>query len=474
MGIISLPTGNMQSNQTPPATITAQIVNKLSTSNGQPKIEDQEILEQLLSEILDNADGSVLEVNSDTNLKLIDVVTRAGLDVLLQDNPFEGNDYRVSRALRCLSVLQLTIRNSRNILFHRSAPNVEHESIQPPFFIWFLPRLLVLLECPQLEPLHEKIVEVLVGFLRAAASSSEACVNTRNALLYLNSCITGSFDPLNPSFLLSSLNCSGLLSSLQNASHRTHSSFGATIPPGNIFQKICPGNIPDNGIETYQMQLQNPIRACKLLLRLVSLIFTATTEASSLIALLPLTSYSFRVLDCLAQLHEIINYPEDDSGALNFNNELNTLLLRILRSMIWEAARSGQELTLTFKAVTLVYQFEASLIQYSTEYLDEPLQNELSMTLLSTARVISGLENCIAAFDTILMPAIKAIIEDEARFKSLGKYLQVRIAQDTIICIRCNNTFLACNRSCSTSSCCHRRLSDILAINCSELETGRG
>lgn len=191
---------NTQSNETPPPTITAQIVNKLSTSNDQPKIEDQEKLEQLLSEILDKGgleDGSALEANPDT-IKLIDVVTRAGLDVLLQDNPFEGNDSQLSRALRCLSVLQLTIQKSRNVLFlfHKPGPNVEDESVRPPFFIWFLPRLLVLLQYPHLERLHEKIVEVLLAALRAAASSSEPGVNTRKLLLYLNSCITGSSGPI--------------------------------------------------------------------------------------------------------------------------------------------------------------------------------------------------------------------------------------------------------------------------------------
>ncbi|KAI9786756.1 MAG: serine/threonine-protein kinase M1 [Peltula sp. TS41687] len=400
--------GNTHSNETPPATITAQIVNQLSISNGQSKVEDQGGLEQLLSVILDQGgleDEYFVPANSDKILILIHVVTQAGLDVLLQDNPFEGKDYQLLRALRCLLVLQMTIQQkSQNVLFNKYAPNMKDKTTQPPFFIWILPRWLVLLECPQLEPLHEKIIEVILAGFRVAANSSDPC-NTTRFLLYVNSCITG------------------LLDYLQDGSDTAHASFEAATPPRETLEKICPGNISEQAIETCQIKLQSPIRACRLLPCLISLAVTASTEDTSVVTFLPLNNRLFWAVDCLAKLHDFINHSEDGSNPISFNSELNVLLLRNLRFVTREVSNLGQE-SVALKAVSLLFQLESSLLGCPADSLDDRLQKELSMALLGTSRTIEGFEYYTAAFDSILIPAIRATVEDEARFKTLSKYLQ--------------------------------------------------
>lgn len=230
------------------------------------------------------------------------------------------------------------------------------------------------------------------------------------------------------SFRLSQLNYLGLLHSLQNTSYTAHAPFWDALPSSEALEKICARNISDTVIKTCQIQLQDPVRACILLFRLISLILTATTEDTSLIAFLPLNSRLSWALDCVARVHEILNHPENESGPLSFKSELNTLLLQILRSVVGKASRRAQDAP-SFKAATLLCQLEASLLGYPAEYLDERLQNELSTALLDAAHAIETHDYSVAAFDTILIPATRSAAEDDTRFETLSRNLQVRIAE---------------------------------------------
>ena len=198
-GIIN---GNKHSNETPPSTIAAQIVNNLSTAKGQHKAEDRENFEQLLCELLsagDEAftDGAAIETDPNINYKLICVVTRAGLGNLLHDDPFADHDHCLSQAMRCLTVLQLTIQKSRTTLFDHPSTFVDDDTIKVPLYVWFLPKLLAVLGHPQAEPLQDKVTEVLIAVVLAAAGSSKPWFNIRRLLMYFKSCVTGSIPPIN-------------------------------------------------------------------------------------------------------------------------------------------------------------------------------------------------------------------------------------------------------------------------------------
>ena len=86
----------------PPSTIAAQIVNNHSNANAQKEPGTKAVFGQLLNEYL--SDPSTDEPDSQLNAQLIYVVTEAGLDVLLQENPFAQN-LLIPQATRSKSVV---------------------------------------------------------------------------------------------------------------------------------------------------------------------------------------------------------------------------------------------------------------------------------------------------------------------------------------------------------------------------------
>jgi hypothetical protein len=195
--------GRQEATNTQTSARAAHTVSSLSKSTGLLKTQDLESFEQLLREILhageDGAgDGYAIETNLATNYNLISVVTRVGLEVLVQDNPFADTDHLLSVAERSLSALTIVIGKLPGILFADPASILQTDVIQPPLFVWLLSRLLALFGRPQLEGLHEGLAEVIRAVVRAAASSTKPSSDFAKVLSYLKSCITGSYRPSLP------------------------------------------------------------------------------------------------------------------------------------------------------------------------------------------------------------------------------------------------------------------------------------
>ncbi|KAI9826145.1 MAG: serine/threonine-protein kinase M1 [Thelocarpon impressellum] len=161
----------------PQSTLAAQIVSNLSTTNGETRPDDRGNFEQLLSEILGAGSGSpnddgAVETDLDVNCKLVSVVTRAGLEVLLREDPFSMAESLLPQAVNSISVIQLTIKRMPQVLF--TVPNDSPRTAEKPgapLYIWLLPKLQQLLGYTTAEGIQESLLELLSTVLHPKKES---------------------------------------------------------------------------------------------------------------------------------------------------------------------------------------------------------------------------------------------------------------------------------------------------------------
>ena len=134
-----------QTGEPPVSTLAAQLVNNLTRGKQQSKHQDREDFEQLLqifetgSQEERHADG--LEAREES-IKLIDVVIKAGLDVLCKENPFENRGILIRQALRSLAVIEATLRGSFGLLHTATGKNESDTKVHGPLDLWLVPKLL--------------------------------------------------------------------------------------------------------------------------------------------------------------------------------------------------------------------------------------------------------------------------------------------------------------------------------------------
>ncbi|KAI9736292.1 MAG: serine/threonine-protein kinase M1 [Cirrosporium novae-zelandiae] len=156
-----------QNTESPPSTIAAQIVNRLSVGNGQrtPDSRDKGSLQQLLDEILshdETQDSSPLDEDLLMNSKMVCVIARAGLDPLLHDAVSSGQLEGPSQMVTCLEVIDLVIRKSPGILLAKVDDNLLGIENEGTITLWLLPKLVGLLcRFSSHEMVHQKAKQAL-------------------------------------------------------------------------------------------------------------------------------------------------------------------------------------------------------------------------------------------------------------------------------------------------------------------------
>lgn len=189
--------GSMHQNGEPPAsTLAAQLVDNLTRAKQHSRHQDREDFEQLL-QIFEAEDQNQDQSRSDPrvakeeSIKLIDVVIKAGLDVLSRENPFEHLRGQNQRAIRSLKVVEVTLTRCPDALYANSNTEAPCTQLPGPVYLWLVPRLLNL-------TLHQVDVALLTALAStlAAVVSLERRLRSRLARLYpvcryLQGCIKG-------------------------------------------------------------------------------------------------------------------------------------------------------------------------------------------------------------------------------------------------------------------------------------------
>ena len=191
----------------PASTFAAQIVDNLSNTKAQKNPSNQAILRQLLREILD-ADqaeyppAGTIETNIEVNQRLIYVISRAGLDNLHDDSPFEVQKDIHDQALDSLSVIDLTIRRCPDVLF--SVPEESSVRNRPtgPVFLWLVPQMTNLLDDKTKEEIRLRAEKILRLSLSLQTRSIASKTRLHPIFKYIQGCIKGTAraSPLERSF----------------------------------------------------------------------------------------------------------------------------------------------------------------------------------------------------------------------------------------------------------------------------------
>jgi serine/threonine-protein kinase ATR len=186
-----------QNGGNPPAsTVAAQIVENLTQVQYPAKQPDKEEFQRLLHEILnpdddgDDVAEENIEINVDVNCRLIYVVVRAGLESLSSKNSLDDQYELHKQAIASLSVVQLTLRRSPEVLFSTFHGRDSHQPEVGPLYLWLIPRLFIILGSNRDEEICRCICEVLKTASMAEKASFKQ-IKFKLIQKYLQGCIKG-------------------------------------------------------------------------------------------------------------------------------------------------------------------------------------------------------------------------------------------------------------------------------------------
>ncbi|KAF2267881.1 hypothetical protein CC78DRAFT_565700 [Lojkania enalia] len=202
--VVPLPATN--GNNPPPSTIAAQIVNNASNLNAQHQVGSKVAFTDLLREFLN--DPSTDEPNPQLNAQLISVIAEAGLDALLQDNPFAPG-LLVPQAIDSIRAIKLIIQTRPHLLVN--ARNDEDDgNPRPLLFIWLFPKLLGLLGRPGFDQLQEYLKDLLSTCVVVLSRAISLWRYARSLVELYGSCINSIIIALDPSDQMLHLHSSSL------------------------------------------------------------------------------------------------------------------------------------------------------------------------------------------------------------------------------------------------------------------------
>ena len=148
----------------PPSTLAAQLIESLTRAkqySGHRDRADFENLLQIFETEHDRGQHAETPEDVEESAKLIDVVVKAGIDPLCQDNPFEGRKTTVCQATRSLRVVDVTIKRCSEVLCFRNSREEVKSRFYGPLYLWLLPKLLSVGTYEQDESLHSAAASVI-------------------------------------------------------------------------------------------------------------------------------------------------------------------------------------------------------------------------------------------------------------------------------------------------------------------------
>lgn len=180
----------------PPRSTAAQLVNHLADGKKHPKVQDHEIFRQLLREVLGTENehgghGALIETDSQVNYKLINVILKAGLDVVAPDDPFGGSRELRSQAIESLSAIELTIRRDPAVMIVISPFREGDPKPQAPLYLWLVPKMLALISLRSDDAVTAGILQLLEAMLAKERYIQVQTSGKRSILRYIQLCVKG-------------------------------------------------------------------------------------------------------------------------------------------------------------------------------------------------------------------------------------------------------------------------------------------
>ncbi|KAI9830440.1 MAG: hypothetical protein M1819_005692 [Sarea resinae] len=397
----------------PPSTVAAQIVKNLSSADGRAQTADRDSFKQLLLEILEAEDGSsengAIETDINVNHKLVQVVARAGLDMLPPDDLLPNVDNSKSQITSSLAVIDLTIRRTPQVLFH--SPAGESEANGEPYqklYVWLLPRLFALVGQSNNQEVNEKLQGLFISIISATCRSADMWQCCVELTQYYMTCLDE------------------LLGSLRESRAFTQ---GVLLPSSGFLTTLIAGSSRTVALaEGCQTTAKVPAQAILIALYLVSALSNLGGPhlTETLWSLTGENDQSW-VLDRLAETWTLFNLCPLHSSHHNQYERLLTAFLQLLNFLVSPSVTASLSLLQAYKAANLIASLLNDVLHCFPASLSLETQREVCVVLIHVLRSCQISETFQRAASGRLLPGIERLIIEEAQFGEFSHDLQLAI-----------------------------------------------
>ncbi|KAI9782590.1 MAG: serine/threonine-protein kinase M1 [Geoglossum umbratile] len=406
-------------NEPPQSTIAAQIVQNLSTKNGDPQPADRGSFQQLLVEILGAGSGQateskVFEKDFNVNYRLVCVVTKAGLDVLLSQDPFITPENLLVQASNSISVIHLTIQKTPQILFFSPAPGNEGPNIfQPPLFILLLPKIFSLIGHPTANALQEKLIGLLSLLFEVTARSSDVWRQSSELLEYFRACISAVIRSLEPT----------------DGVGETSPKFKVFLPPDETVLRTHLGDVPPVVIsKPFQTSVTDPLQASLIALNLSSVLLSRIWNSRTQRSSISFTKIDYVwTLDSISHLWTTLERLRRTSVFSERLGNTCISILRLFRSHLCHSKSSNPKTT-DDKATLILIRISADLLRWPRHGLTTVLENELCSVFVDILGLSEKSNATSEAIDGYLLPPTLELVADGG-LTSLSQDMQLVLAR---------------------------------------------
>jgi serine/threonine-protein kinase ATR len=182
----------------PPSTMAVQLINNLATSNKplrEPELDDLKRLMAEISELESSPDLLAdVKVKLEHKHKLIYVFTRAVLERLCSNDPFNNVSQLVSQSSEAFDIFISAIKEAPSVLeYTLSNGQLLQNRAQEPLWVWLFPRVLAILGRQGCECLTDKIREFFCVCFQIVSRSPKLWNLNSYFFMYLKECISGTY-----------------------------------------------------------------------------------------------------------------------------------------------------------------------------------------------------------------------------------------------------------------------------------------
>ena len=433
-GVVFRPT--FQTDDPPPSTLAAQIVDSLTKRKTHSKHRDQESFQQLLREILDagdeqNGHSESIETNVEVNHKIIYVVVRSGIEVLFNDDPFNKRDDLSKQSLSSLAVIGLTIRRSPEVLFFKPKAQEFDPKLGGPLFLWLVSILLNVLAREENRDIQAATVQLLQTILKLERKTHFRGIKPQTILQFIQGCIKGkssmqilvihaSNEPLQDLLFFieaSSSNC------LEN-----QSSNQTVVPTLATISEVYPATLDEDDLKhSPRVSIENSSQASTVVLRLLSIIcFPYMNELKEDKEHVILPDYAW-ILSCLTRVWNVIAPAGVRSLLSDVSSDILVSFLDTLRNASSCLAAVKYESSTASRSFILLAQTVATVLFAKPVQSSSVLEKSICLGLFELGSLSQRAPSRLQAFNDHILPVLLGTKVSDDIFDSFGEDIQVRL-----------------------------------------------
>ena len=195
------------------------------------------------------------------------------------------------------------------------------------------------------------------------------------------------------------------------------------IPPESTVPEHYPGSL-SGALRSTLVTVRDSSQVCMIVLNLLSAVVSTVAQDATLDSVLEMKNYLPWAFDGLARLRRTVSSLEQNPKFACPRSEVMAIIVRLFTALFDNVLASDLRPGVLRKGLTVLVRWEAVLLRWSAEGQIVALQNELSMILTTTCRIVQNFGFCVAELDSVLMPAI-CLVNKQDRPLPLSRELEV-------------------------------------------------